>query len=237
MSSVSYRILADSAKVRGLPAVRVVQPDGDGVGELFTADLSGKNAVDFVVPVGDTVAVYHGYISTADGEFVQVADPTSLTATDNPVKAVDTPTGKLYWIGAVANRKPPAAAVGKVVDPIEALPPPVVPLPPPEAAGETQDLQPVTETAEVSGVATDLDIAPDVSPPDSGIDVVLPSGGTTLNTKRDSTTWMPVADFAQLSLTRKRQYLRDIGIDGPVDMRTHAYMVEGYEKFFAAGQP
>jgi hypothetical protein len=54
--------------------------------------------------------------------------------------------------------------------------------------------------------------------------------------KKDQEAWMPVADFAKLTLKRKREYLHAIGIDGPVDMRTHSYMVTGYEKFFSARQ-
>jgi len=40
--------------------------------------------------------------------------------------------------------------------------------------------------------------------------------------------------FEELSTTEKRNYLREIGIDGPVDMRSNASMVEGYMDYLSS---
>jgi len=61
-------------------------------------------------------------------------------------------------------------------------------------------------------------------------------------TAEDSTTegddelveYLTPESFEELSTTEKRNYLREIGIDGPVDMRSNASMVEGYMDYLSS---
>lgn len=241
MAGVNYRILVDSEKVRGLPAVRVVTLDGDGAGEVFAAKAEDRTAIDFAVDVDKTAAIYHGYLAPGSGEFVQVADPTSLTATCNPIKASPTPIGKLYWVGVATVVVVPQKPKKPVVAPLE-----LAEVVLPEVAVVVPPVVPVVAAA-ISDAASEqaiveIDIAPSTSQLDIEIDAYLrpdrpAAAPPQVSDKKDEgVTWMPVDAFAKLTLGKKRDYLRDIGIDGPVDMRTHTRMVDGYKEFFAARQ-
>lgn len=254
MRTAIYRLVLNlpqrPANVR--PLLRFAVPVSASETVIEVKDLSvaeDGNLYYLAVPVGASAAVYFGEIKAdQDEDSVIWSDPIAVAGSEAPSKPRVTPVGKLYWVECTDAKAVPAkpepvapVVVEAVVAPVVVEPtiePVVEPATEPvvePVAEEPQAVEPdAAETERVAQIPVDVDpvavveaVVEPVTEPVAEL-IVEPTSD-----EDELVEYLAVESFSELDAEEKRDYLREIGIDGPVDMRSNSRMVQGYRNFLA----
>lgn len=208
------------------PLLRFAVPVSASETIIEVKDLSVAEAGMTIlgVPVGESAAVYFGEIKAGQSEDSVIwSDPIAVAGSEAPSKPRVTPVGKLYWVECTAAKAVPAK------------PEPVAPVVVEPVAEEPQAVEPdAAETERVAQIPVDVDpvavveaVVEPVTEPVAEL-IVEPTSD-----EDELVEYLAVESFSELDAEEKRDYLREIGIDGPVDMRSNSRMVQGYRNFLA----
>jgi hypothetical protein len=208
-----YRLLLSTserpADVR--PLLRFAVPVSASETIVEIEDLSGvKEGMYYLaVPVGLSAAVYFADAKVGQPEESLVwSDPVALHGSDSPTRPVVTPVGKIYWVQSEETNKEKPVPVTTTTTTTTTTPRPIVT---------------TTTTTTTTAIADKPVAVVEVTVEDS-----------TAEGDDELVEYLTPESFEELSTTEKRNYLREIGIDGPVDMRSNASMVEGYMDYLSS---
>lgn len=213
-----YRLLLSTSErptdVR--PLLRFAVPVSASETIVDVEDLSDvKDGMHYLaVPVGLSAAVYFADAKVGQPEESIVwGDPVALHGSESPTLPVITPMGKIYWVQSEEARKEKPVQLPPTTTTTTTTTTSGFSLPPTTTTTTTS-----TTTAAVTADVTSEDADEDLSDEDDD----------------ELVEYLTPESFDELSTTAKRKYLRSIGIDGPVDMRSNASMVEGYMEYLAS---
>lgn len=212
-----YRLLLSTSErptdVRPLLRFAVPVSASETIVEVQDLSVFEAGMYYMAVPVGLSAAVYFADAKVGQPEESIVwGDPVALHGSESPTLPVITPMGKIYWVQSEEARKEKPVQLPPTTTTTTTTTTSGFSLPPTTTTTTTS-----TTTAAVTADVTIEDADEDLSDEDDEL-----------------VEYLTPESFDELSTTAKRNYLRSIGIDGPVDMRSNASMVEGYMEYLSS---